>query len=521
MQQRRGSSSQWSDINPVLAAGEIGFEVDTLRFKVGDGTNDWESLPYFQNSQDIENIVSSVVGLAPEDLDTLKELSDAINNDPNFFNTISNAIDLKAPLDSPSFTGTVDFSEAIVEGLDILPDLEGNQGKFLSNDGTDLLWQEIEIPEIPEIPNVLNDLTDVSISSPSSGESLVYNGTSWSNSIIESGSTATGQNFIINGDFSIWERGNFFAFTDAGSKYTSDRWLVDVTNYTGEVYVTDYEFTPPTLAIPGYGQIANAIRLEINTSNTSLSLEQRIEGVKTLAGQSVTLSFWARRDGTPSYNIVPKLIQNFGTGGSSPVTVTGTSVSITKSNWGDRIVQTLTLPNIAEKTISGSGDDYLSIVLEMNNLEQSIKPSIWGVKLEAGTSATDFSLCGGGSGAAELALCQRYFYIPYTADSLVNIPAIRTSATKAEITATLPVEMRKLPNLIVSGSSPYGRVAYLSSNFENLTQDVSSIDISGSQHNFSNILISLTHTSITASGIQAFAYQTAGMSSPIWLDAEL
>ena len=37
MQQRRGTAEQWDLANPVLAAGEIGFETDTSQFKIGDG----------------------------------------------------------------------------------------------------------------------------------------------------------------------------------------------------------------------------------------------------------------------------------------------------------------------------------------------------------------------------------------------------------------------------------------------------------------------------------------------------
>lgn len=41
---RRGLASAWT--NQVLDAGEIGFETDTLRFKVGNGSTAWSSLSY-------------------------------------------------------------------------------------------------------------------------------------------------------------------------------------------------------------------------------------------------------------------------------------------------------------------------------------------------------------------------------------------------------------------------------------------------------------------------------------------
>jgi hypothetical protein len=70
MQQRRGTASQWVNANTVLTAGELGYETDTGQFKIGDGTTAWLTLPYFKDTLDLD-----IAG--------------------------------KAPLDSPTFTGTV------------------------------------------------------------------------------------------------------------------------------------------------------------------------------------------------------------------------------------------------------------------------------------------------------------------------------------------------------------------------------------------------------------------------------
>jgi hypothetical protein len=43
---RSGSASQWTSANPVLAAGELGFETDSDFFKIGNGTSTWSQLPY-------------------------------------------------------------------------------------------------------------------------------------------------------------------------------------------------------------------------------------------------------------------------------------------------------------------------------------------------------------------------------------------------------------------------------------------------------------------------------------------
>lgn len=46
IQVRRGTASQWSSANPTLAAGEIGFESDNFKIKIGNGSSAWNSLPY-------------------------------------------------------------------------------------------------------------------------------------------------------------------------------------------------------------------------------------------------------------------------------------------------------------------------------------------------------------------------------------------------------------------------------------------------------------------------------------------
>jgi hypothetical protein len=59
MQQRRGTASQWTSANPVLNAGEMGWESDTNKFKIGDGTNHWNDLDYFA---DINSTVNPAFG---------------------------------------------------------------------------------------------------------------------------------------------------------------------------------------------------------------------------------------------------------------------------------------------------------------------------------------------------------------------------------------------------------------------------------------------------------------------------
>ena len=46
LQIKRGSSSRWKELNPVLAAGEPGYVLDENKLKIGDGVTAWNDLSY-------------------------------------------------------------------------------------------------------------------------------------------------------------------------------------------------------------------------------------------------------------------------------------------------------------------------------------------------------------------------------------------------------------------------------------------------------------------------------------------
>lgn len=51
IQLRRGTAAQAASINPILAEGELGVELDTGKFKLGNGVTAWNSLPYSSGVQ--------------------------------------------------------------------------------------------------------------------------------------------------------------------------------------------------------------------------------------------------------------------------------------------------------------------------------------------------------------------------------------------------------------------------------------------------------------------------------------
>jgi len=46
IQFRRGTAAEWTSVNPILAEAEMGIETDTNLFKIGNGNDNWNDLPY-------------------------------------------------------------------------------------------------------------------------------------------------------------------------------------------------------------------------------------------------------------------------------------------------------------------------------------------------------------------------------------------------------------------------------------------------------------------------------------------
>jgi hypothetical protein len=50
IQIRRDTASNWSNNNPILSSGEFGYETDTSKIKVGNGSSTWNNLDYVSGS---------------------------------------------------------------------------------------------------------------------------------------------------------------------------------------------------------------------------------------------------------------------------------------------------------------------------------------------------------------------------------------------------------------------------------------------------------------------------------------
>ncbi len=260
-----------------------------------------------------------------------------------------------------------------------------------------------------------------------------------------------GKNKIINGDFGVWQRGT--SFTIGANGFTADRWYWDLTTAIPTGTISRQTFTPGTAPVAGYeGSFFLRTNITANNGCPVFVQSQRIEDVRTLAGQTATISFWAKADAATSLNITADQI--FGSGGSSTVSTTVGSPSLTTS-W-QRFSYTISVPSMSGKTIGTNS--YLALLFLLPTSGGVIRNGtydIWGVQVEAGSVATPFTTATG-TIQGELAACQRYYWVlqdtQYLSLGLGNYP----EATKFRIPVQYPVTMRTAPTLSApSGSGLY------------------------------------------------------------------
>ena len=264
-----------------------------------------------------------------------------------------------------------------------------------------------------------------------------------------------GRNKIINGAFNVWQRGTTLGPTLTLNAYLADRWQLgsagETTTYSQQT------FTPGTAPVTGYESqyfARLAVTSSAGASNYAQFL-QRIEDVRTFAAETVTISYWAKADAAK--NVSLELQQNFGSGGSASVNTFIVKQALTTS-WA-RYSATFTVPSVSGKTIGTSSYADFRFWLSAGSTfdartsslgQQNITFDVWGVQIEAGSTASPFQTASGSFGG-ELALCQRYYFREnWDAQTLYGIFASGSAAstTVANLFQPFPVQMRIKPSVL-------------------------------------------------------------------------
>lgn len=230
-----------------------------------------------------------------------------------------------------------------------------------------------------------------------------------------------GRNRFHNPAFNIQQRNQGPWTTNV---LTADRWLADKTNDTTSVQIV-------SLADASRSQIGDesatySLYYSFTGTGTGFSqLGQRIEGVRSLAGKTIILSFWAQA-ATAGPKLGISVYQYFGSGGSPSAGVTtggGASMLTPPLTTGfARYSLSLAVPSIIGKTLGTNGNDFTEVSVVLSDGSGATgggtgvqSGGIWfyGMQCEVAqpgqTQPSSFD--GGGTLQQQFAECQRFYQI--------------------------------------------------------------------------------------------------------------
>ena len=189
------------DISSTVSSTAAGSGNLTYNNSSGVFTFTPPDLAPYATQQYVTQEISQLVDAAPGALDTLNELAAAIGDDANFSTTVTNSLATKAPLDSPSLTGSPTAPT---------PSALDNSTKIATTAFVQSLAGAQEI----------GDLSDVDIGTLQDGQVLAYSTSAqkFINQNQSGGGTGTGGtvNFIVDGGTATTVSNDIIIFLDGG-----------------------------------------------------------------------------------------------------------------------------------------------------------------------------------------------------------------------------------------------------------------------------------------------------------------
>jgi hypothetical protein len=111
IQLRRDTAANWTSVNPTLSQGELGYETDTDKVKVGDGSTTWTGLGYLIDG------VSGAGGIALTDLSVTNDTTPLQGGSLSYDNTTG--VFTYVPADVPTDTNDLTNGAGYITGADI------------------------------------------------------------------------------------------------------------------------------------------------------------------------------------------------------------------------------------------------------------------------------------------------------------------------------------------------------------------------------------------------------------------
>jgi len=223
------------------------------------------------------------------------------------------------------------------------------------------------------------------------------------------------KNRLINGDFSVAQRGtSFVSGANNNDTYNLDRWYV-LSDGNDAVDITQDTTTVPTNQL-------TAIALDVETANKKFGIAQIIEQVNCvgLIGNTVTLSFKAKVSSTTKLDnvkcaivawsgtantVTSDIISAWGAEGTNPTLIANATYENTPANLG--VTTSYATYSVSAAVDTASTKNIIVFIWsDVTDTTAGDFLYITDVQLEVGSVATPFERRPYGT---ELALCQRYY----------------------------------------------------------------------------------------------------------------
>jgi len=393
-----------------------------------------------------------------------------------------------------TYLGNTPTTQNFISGTDYFNGTGSQTAFTLSRTVASVNDIQAVVNNVVQVPNDAYTISGTTItftSAPSAGTQNVYvrylstttqaitpsqNTVSWNtlDSNIQQDLGVMFKNRIINGNMVIDQRNAGAAVTASGS-FAVDRFTT--INTTDGAFSAQQDSSAPN----GFNK---SLKLTVTTADSSLTTTQllchiqRIEGFNiadlgwgTANAKTVTLSFWANSSVTGTFggslrNATPNrayafsyTINTANTWEYKTVTIVGDTTGTWATDNSSGIQVGFCLGGGPSRlTTAGSWGSDANILgpTGQTNLTATLNATFYitGVQLEVGTQATAFSTAGGSYGA-ELALCQRYFYLHASGANVEIGTGYQYNANTASVSVHFKVPMRTTPTLYSSSGTNY------------------------------------------------------------------
>lgn len=233
-------------------------------------------------------------------------------------------------------------------------------------------------------------------------------------------------NLILNGEFNIWNRSESFTGINTTGYITADHWYHSYGHGGTLTSMKETEIVN--------NKRTNIMKLSLTGATNDFDLITTIEDVRVIQNTSGTLSFYAKVDSPITINT--EIIQQFGTSGSSPVSITVDYHNIT--NTWTKFSITILIPDITNKIVDYDG--FIEIIFSLPNTFTNFRLAF--VKFEEGSASTDFV---SRPLALEENLCRRYFEQGYT-----TFNGRASANLGVALTHSYSITKYKIPNINVT-----------------------------------------------------------------------